>query len=352
MSSAPGARAGDVPPQADFDPAALQGYLLAAGLAPGGTVSVQRLRGGQSNPTYEVRSGETRWVLRKQPPGRLLPSAHAIDREFRVIGALHRQGLPVPEARLYCEDASVIGTPFYLMEFMDGRIFPDPALPELPRAQLGAIYGEMNRTIAMLHRFDYAAAGLADFGRAGNYFARQIARWTRQYRESATDPITSMDALIEWLPANIPPGEETSLVHGDFRIDNLVFDKQAPRVIGILDWELATLGHPLADFSYHCMTWHIPATLWRGLGGLDLAALGIPGEADYIAEYCRHTGRSRIDHWDFYIAYNLFRIAAILQGIARRARDGNASGADAVEMGQRARPLADLGWQMALRVRL
>jgi aminoglycoside phosphotransferase (APT) family kinase protein len=345
-SAAPGA-----PPPADFDPAALQRYLFAAGLGQEGAVSVLRLHGGQSNPTYEVRAGSKRWVLRKQPPGRLLPSAHAIDREFRVIGALHRQGLPVPEATLYCEDASVIGTPFYLMEFMDGRIFLDPALPELPREERGAIYGEMNRTIARLHRLDFAAAGLADFGRPGNYFTRQIARWSRQYLESSTDPIPAMDALIKWLPENIPPGEETSLVHGDFRIDNLVFDKQEARVIAILDWELATLGHPLADFSYHCMTWHIPATLWRGLGGLDLAALGIPSESDYVAEYCRLSGRSRIEHWDFYIAYNLFRIAAILQGIARRARDGNASGTNAVEMGQRARPLAELGWQMAQSVK-
>ena len=208
----------------------------------------------------------------------------------------------------------------------------------------------MNRLIAQLHKVNPAAASLGDFGKPGNYFARQITRWTRQYKESATEAIAAMDGLMEWLPAHIPPGDETCLVHGDYRIDNLVFDKREARVIAILDWELATLGHPLADFSYHCMAWHIPATLWRGIGGLDLPALGIPTEAEYVDQYCRQTGRDGIANWDFYIAYNLFRIAAILQGIAHRALSGNANADDAVEMGRRARPLAALGWERAQRM--
>jgi acyl-CoA dehydrogenase len=338
-------------PLGDFDSAALEAFLRGAGLEGGSGFAVQRLEGGQSNPTYLLRIGEQRYVLRKQPPGRLLPSAHAVDREHRVMQALGTQGIPVPAMHLFCPDTSVIGTPFYVMEFVDGRIFPDPALPGLTSAERGAIYAEMNRVIARLHCLDYVAAGLGDFGKPGNYFARQIARWTRQYRESRTEDIAAMDMLMEWLPANIPPGDETSLVHGDYRIDNLVFHPEEPRVIAILDWELATLGHPLADFSYHCMGWRISAALWRAIGGLDLAALGIPAESQYVAQYCRATGRPRIDHWDFYLAYNLFRIAAIVQGIMKRAQDGNASADNAFEIGRKARPLAELGWEVALRVK-
>ncbi len=338
----------------DIDLDALGAYLASNGLAGRSgerALSVRRLSGGQSNPTYEVQAGDARFVLRKQPPGKLLPSAHAVDREYRVMKALRAQGVPVPEMKAYCEDRSVIGTPFYVMEFMDGRIFLDPALPGLEPAVRRRIYDEMNRTIATLHGVDVVAAGLSDYGKPGNYFERQIGRWSRQYRESATGTIEAMDALMDWLPAHIPPGDETCIVHGDYRIDNLVFDRDSEKVIGVLDWELSTLGHPIADFSYHCMAWHIPATLWRGLGGLDLASLGIPDEADYVAQYCRRTGRPEIPHWDFYIAYNLFRLAAILQGIMRRSLEGNANADNAVEMGQRAKPLAELGWEMAKRVR-
>ena len=334
---------------AELDVAALHGYLQHQGLAGEAATRVKRLTGGQSNPTYLIDSGDRRYVLRKQPPGKLLPSAHAVDREYRVMSALGAQGIPVPRMYAYCTDAGVVGTPFYLMEFMDGRILLDPALPGFSTGERGAIYAEMNRVIAQLHKVDPVAASLGDFGKPGNYFVRQITRWTRQYRESGTGTIEAMDALMEWLPAHIPSGDETCLVHGDFRLDNLVFDQNEARVIAILDWELATLGHPLADFSYHCMAWHIPATLWRGIGGLDLPALGIPTEAQYVEQYCRKTGREGIAHWDFYIAYNLFRIAAILQGIAHRALAGNANADDAVEMGRRARPLAELGWERAQR---
>ena len=275
--SGSGARSG-----AELDVAALEGYLRREGLAGSAAARADRLTGGQSNPTYLIDSGDRRYVLRKQPPGKLLPSAHAVDREYRVMKALGTQGIPVPQMYAYCSDAGVVGTPFYLMEFMDGRILIDPSLPGFPASERGAIYAEMNRVIARLHKVDPAAASLADFGKPGNYFARQITRWTRQYRESATETIAAMNALMEWLPGHIPPGDETCLVHGDYRLDNLVFDQHEARVIAILDWELATLGHPLADFSYHCMSWHIPATLWRGIGGLDLPALGIPTEAQYV----------------------------------------------------------------------
>jgi acyl-CoA dehydrogenase len=332
-----------------LDAERLAAYLRAAGHIGSAPLEITPLSGGQSNPTYLLRCGGERLVLRKQPPGKLLPSAHAIDREYRVMQALAGSGVPVPRMHLYCVDPEVIGTPFFLMEFVDGRIFVEQSLPGMSAAERSALYAEMNRVIATLHGVDYAAVGLADYGKAGNYFTRQIARWSRQYRDSQTMQIAAMDALIDWLPAHIPAGDETSIVHGDYRLDNLVFHPTEPRVLAVLDWELSTLGHPLADFSYHCMSWHIPATLWRGIGGLDLAALGIPDEQSYIAAYCRDTGRTGIAHWNFYLAYNLFRIAAILQGIAGRARDGNANAADAVQMGLKAQPLAELGWACAQR---
>jgi acyl-CoA dehydrogenase len=334
----------------DVDVGALRAYLRSVGCIDDGPLCLDRLRGGQSNPTYLMQGGGERCVLRKQPPGKLLASAHAIDREYRVMSALASQRFPVPAMYHYCDDASVIGTPFYLMQYVEGAIFVDQSLPGAGAADRAAIYDEMNRVIAALHRVDHVAAGLADYGKPGNYFARQIARWSRQYRESRIDDIAAMEALMEWLPANIPPGDETSIVHGDYRIDNLVFDPVTWRVRAVIDWELSTLGHPLADFSYHCMSWHIPPELWRGIAGLDLAALGIPDERAYVAAYCRRTGRAEIAHWDFYLAFNLFRIAAILQGIAHRARDGNATGDDAVDMGRKARPLAELGWRRVMQL--
>jgi aminoglycoside phosphotransferase (APT) family kinase protein len=334
---------------AQFDLRALRCLMTEHGLAIAGPLTITPLTGGQSNPTYRISNAGRSYVLRKKPPGQLLPSAHAIEREYRVLEALCRTEVPVPEVYFYCADNAIVGTPFYLMEFLDGRVLVDQSLPGMAAAERDAIYCEMNRVIAKLHAVDVDAIGLSDFGRAGNYFGRQIARWTRQYRESSTRHIAAMESLMTWLPEHIPAGEQTSIVHGDYRLDNLVFHPNQPRVIGVLDWELATLGHPLADFAYNCMSWHIPAHLWRGIGGLDLPSLGIPSESEYVQRYCSNTDARTPEHWDFYLAYNLFRIAAILQGIAKRAIEGSAAASDAEETGRKTAPLAELGWKYALR---
>lgn len=336
-------------PQAQLPMEALAQYLQAQGLTGNGPVTLSPLSGGQSNPTFRLSTGDRHYVLRKKPPGQLIASAHAIDREYRVMKALQGSDVPVPRMFVYCEDESIVGTPFYLMEFLEGRVLVDQSLPGMKPTERGAIYREMNRVIAALHSVDYEAAGLASYGKPGNYFARQIIRWSRQCRESTLPVNQAMQKLMEWLPEHIPAGDETSLVHGDYRLDNLVFHLTEPRVIGVLDWELSTLGHPLADLSYQCMAWRIPPALWRGIAGLDLAALGIPSEAEYVAMYAKATGRNTAEHWDFYLAYNLFRMAAILHGIAQRAADGNAAADDAVETGRKAGPLAELGWQCAQR---
>ena len=330
-----------------FNVGALEGYLRNHGFS--GPLSVRQFQGGQSNPTYLISGAGKHHVLRAKPgpAAKLLPSAHAVERECRVITALRKAGIPVPRTYCLCEDESVIGRSFYVMEYVEGRVLWDQSLPEMTPHERAAIYDEMNRVIAALHRVDYAGAGLADFGKPGNYFARQIGRWSRQYQASQTEKIEAMDRLIAWLPENIPAGEETTVVHGDYRMDNLIFHPREPRILAVLDWELSTLGHPLADFSYHCMSWHIPPGQFRGIAGLDLAALGIPGESQYIASYCERTGRGEMEHWDFYLAYNLFRIAAILQGVMKRALEGTAASAQALEAGRRARPLAELGWQYA-----
>jgi len=316
-----------------------------------GPVDVQQFQGGQSNPTYLLSTSTARYVMRSKPgpAAKLLPSAHAIEREFHVMRALAAQGIPVPWTLLLVEDESVIGRAFYLMQHVEGRIFWDPTLPGMSSAERAMIYDEMNRVIARLHTVDIERAGLSDYGKAGNYFQRQIGRWSKQYRASETEPIDAMNRLIDWLPAHIPPGDETTVVHGDYRMDNLIFHPTEARIIAILDWELSTLGHPLADFSYHCMPWHIPPGGFRGIGGLDHAALGIPVEAEYIRRYAERTGRGAIEHWDFFLAYNLFRIAAILQGVYKRATEGLASSNNAVQAGQNARALAELGWRHAGR---
>ena len=316
-----------------------------------GPLEVTPLTGGQSNPTYRVTAGEHRWVLRCKPPGVLLASAHAIEREYRVMAALAGSGVPVPRMHALCEDPAVIGSPFFVMDFVEGRVFADPALPGLANAQRGAIYGEMNRVIAALHGVDLQAAGLADYGRPQNYLARQIDRWTRQYRASETERIDAMERLIDWLPAHRPEGDGTALVHGDFRIDNLIFHPTEPRVLAVLDWELSTLGHPLVDLAYHGMPWRVKPTEFRGLKGHDLAALGIPSEDAYLAEYSRRTGRAELQHWDYYLAFNMFRMAAILQGILARALQGRAASDDAERTGQQARPMAEAGWREAQRIR-
>ena len=313
-----------------------------------GPVTAERFAGGQSNPTYKLSAASGQYVLRRKPPGPLLPSAHAVDREFRVMRALAETAVPVPRVYALCEDDAVIGSAFYVMEHLDGRIFWDQRLPEIASAaERAAMFQSMNRVIADLHKVDYEAVGLGDFGRPGNYMGRQIARWSRQYRASETERIAAMDRLIEWLPEHLPLESPPAIVHGDYRMDNLIFHKTEPRVIGVLDWELSTIGDPLADFAYHVLTWRVTPELFRGLAGVDFAALGLPDEAEYVAAYWRRTGRDAVEGWEFYLVYSLFRIAAILQGIAKRAIDGTAAGADAVEQGKLARPLAEQAWQLA-----
>jgi aminoglycoside phosphotransferase (APT) family kinase protein len=351
---------GPVAAQHAVDVAALEAWLATQ--LPGwrgGPLAVEQFRGGQSNPTFKLTTPDAVYVMRAKPGpvAKLLPSAHAIEREYRVMKALASHGVPVPRMLALCEDESVIGRAFYVMDFVDGRVLWNQSLPDSTNAERAAIYDEMNRVIAALHKVDVAAAGLADFGKPGNYFERQIGRWSRQYVASITQPIEAMDRLIDWLPAHMPASarDETkvSVVHGDYRLDNLVFDRTQPRVLAVLDWELSTLGHPLADFSYHCMAWHIPPGAFRGIGGLDHAALGIPVESEYVRRYCERTGfttpEALAGDWNFYLAYNLFRMAAILQGIAKRVEDGTASSAQARQAGAGARPLAELGWQFAQR---
>ena len=312
-----------------------------------GPLAAERFAGGQSNPSYKLTTGAGPYVLRRKPPGPLLPSAHAVDREFRVMRALADTAVPVPRVHALCEDDAVIGSAFYVMEYLDGRIFWEQRLPELAPAERTAIFDSMNAVIAALHSVDYAAVGLGDFGRPGNYLARQVARWSRQYRASETEPIAAMDRLIDWLPAHLPPDGAAAIVHGDYRMDNLVFHPVEPRVIGVLEWELSTIGDPLADFAFHAMTWRVTPELFRGLAGIDFAAAGIPDEAAYLAAYCHRTGRGAIADWDFYMVYSLFRIAAILQGIAKRAIDGTAASHEAGEVGRIARPLAEQAWALA-----
>jgi aminoglycoside phosphotransferase (APT) family kinase protein len=310
---------------------------------------IEQFKGGQSNPTYKIND---QYVLRRKPPGKLLPSAHAVDREFKVISALHKVGFPVARPHVLCEDEKVIGTAFYVMEYVEGRVLWDPALPGMTREQRAAIWDEKNRVISELHKIDYRAVGLEDFGKPGNYIGRQVERWSKQYRASETQKIEAMDHLIDWLPKNVPPEAGTSVVHGDFRLDNTIFHPTGARILAVLDWELSTLGDPLADFAYHCMGFHIPPDKFRGVAGLDIASLGIPSEAEYVAKYLKRTGRGSIDpsHWDFYLAYNLFRIAAICQGIAKRVLDGTAASQFAAEAATKTVPLAQLGWQQAEKI--
>jgi aminoglycoside phosphotransferase (APT) family kinase protein len=290
-------------------------------------------------------------VLRKKPPGLLLPSAHAVDREFRVMQALGATDVPVPRMYGLCRDESILGTIFYVMDYVEGRIFWDPELPGLSLAERGEIYTDMNRTIARLHRVDYERLGLADFGRPEAYVARQVARWSQQYRASETDKIEAMERLIAWLPENLPADRPGALLHGDFRLDNLVFHATEPRIIAVLDWELSTLGDPLADFAYHMLTWHLPRVPYNGLADVDLAALGVPGEAAYRDAYLRATDATGLiaRDWFIYLSYSLFRVAAIRQGIMRRFVDGNATSARAREAGALAGPTAEIAWAFALR---
>jgi len=342
-----------------FDTGALQAYLQAHLEGFHGPLTIEQFKGGQSNPTYKLVTPQRAYVMRSKPgpAAKLLASAHAIEREFAVMRALHGTDVPVPQMHLLCEDESVIGRAFYIMQFMPGRVLWDQSLPDVDKSQRFAYYDEMNRVIAALHCVDVKAQGLSEFGRPGNYFERQIGRWTKQYTASITEPIKAMDHLIDWLPAHIPPSardaSQVSVVHGDYRLDNLVFHETQPKIIAVLDWELSTVGHPLADFSYHCMSWRIQPGQFRGIGGLDLAELGIPDERAYVRRYCERTGRPDPDavmaDWNFYLAYNLFRLAGILQGIAKRVEAGTASSAQARQAGAGARPLAEMGWEIAQR---
>ncbi len=314
---------------------------------------VSQFEGGQSNPTYLLQdAGGRRWVLRRKPPGKLLPSAHAVDREYRVMSALADSDVPVPRMRVLCTDESVIGTAFYVMDWVQGRIFWDPRLPGLQAGERAALFDEMNRVIAALHRVDVQAAGLGDYGKPGQYVARQIARWSQQYRASQTEPLPAMEQLMQWLPEHVPQGDEVAVVHGDFRLDNLIFHPTQPRVLAVLDWELSTLGHPLADFAYHCMAWRLEPGQFRGMAGENLQALGIPSEQDYVAAYCRRTGRAPVPsaQWEFFLAFNMFRLSAILQGVLARALQGNAASAEALDAGARARPLAEAAWAQVQRI--
>ena len=328
-----------------IDAAALERYLVANVRGFAGPVEVRQFQGGQSNPTYYVRAGSGEYVLRRKPPGKLLPSAHAVDREYRVITALQGSGVPVPRTYILCEDDSVVGTPFYLMDCVHGRIFADPLLPGISPSERTALYDHFAEVLARLHKVDWKAAGLEDFGRPGNYFARQIHRWTTQYRASETEKIEAMERLIDWLPTHIPEDDTVTLVHGDYRPGNMVIHPTEPRVVGVLDWELSTLGHPLGDLSYTCVPYRMPpGETLGGVGGLDLRAMGIPTEEEYVAAYCQKAGRGPIEHWDFYIAFALFRLGAIAQGIMGRVRDGTANDPRAIERGKRARPLGETGW--------
>ena len=330
-----------------IDTGALEGWLAEHVPHYRGPCRLIPFEGGQSNPTFRLESASGRYVLRRKPMGALLASAHAVDREARVLRALAATAVPVPQVHALCEDASVIGSAFYVMDHIEGRVLWDARLPGMTPSDRRAIYDQMNATIAALHSLDPAALGLGDFGRPGNYLARQIARWTSQYRASETEPIAAMDALIAWLPAHIPPHDATAIVHGDFRLDNLVLHPTEPRVVAVLDWELSTLGHPLADFAYHAMAWRLTPDLFRGLAGTDLATLGIPDEQSYLADYCRRTGQNPPDDWNTYIVFSMFRIAAIMQGITKRAQEGTAASAAAIDIGRRARPIAEQAWALA-----
>jgi aminoglycoside phosphotransferase (APT) family kinase protein len=332
-----------------FDTDRLETWMQREVEGYAGPLHVEQFRGGQSNPTYKLTTPGRSYVLRRKPPGKLLPGAHAVDREYRVISALAEQGFPVARAYALCTDEEVIGTAFYVMELVEGRIFWEADFPQISTTDRPLYFDAMNATLAQLHMIDREAAGLADYGKPGNYFERQIGRWSKQYLADAdAGRVTAMDRLVEWLPANIPPGEdEARVIHGDFRCDNMIFHPTEAKVLAVLDWELSTLGHPLADFSYHLMMYRMPAGITTGLAGLDLPALNIPTEAEYVAAYCRRTGRGGIPHLDFYIAFNLFRLSAIVHGIKGRLARGTAASAHADKMAASLEGLAGLAWEQA-----
>jgi aminoglycoside phosphotransferase (APT) family kinase protein len=341
-----------IAPALAFDVATLGNYLAANLAGFSGSMQVEQFKGGQSNPTYLLRSGSERYVLRRKPPGKLLPSAHAIEREYKVTRALHGIGFPVPRPLLLCEDTSIIGTPFYVMDYVDGRIFWEPHAPGLSASERGALFDSLNETIARLHGIDYERLGLSGFGRPDGYVARQIKRWSDQFRASQTRRIDAMERLMAWLPQAAPEQPEAALIHGDFRLDNCVIDAKAPQVIAVLDWELSTIGDPIADFTYQLVQWHMPVDAHGGgvgsLVGRQAEAPGFPSMESYVARYCERRGRSGIPNLNMYLAYNFFRLAAIFQGIAGRVRDGTAANPHADLMARQVEPMARKAWEFAL----
>jgi aminoglycoside phosphotransferase (APT) family kinase protein len=341
-----------VSPAHHIDAERLADYLASHIDGFGGPLQIEQFKGGQSNPTYKLTTPSASYVLRRKPPGKLLASAHAVDREFRVISAISAAGFPVPRPLHLCSDDAVIGSMFYVMDFVPGRVFWNPWAPGLGGSERAALFDSLNETIARLHSFDPTALGLGDFGRPQGYVARQIKRWSEQYRASETRHVPAMERLIEWLPGACPPDQPAAIIHGDFRLDNCIIDLHEPRIIAVLDWELSTLGDPVADFTYHLMQWHMPVSkTGAGVGTLKghENEPGLPALADYVSDYCRRTGRAGIDNLDVYLAYNFFRIAAILQGIAGRVRDGTAANAHAADMESQVEPLAETGWSFAKR---
>ena len=331
-----------------FDQAKLVSYLDSALPGFAGPLTINQVIGGRSNPTFILTTPSRRYVLRKKPPGVLLPSAHQVDREYRVMRALVGSSVPVPEALMLCQDASVIGTDFFIMDFVDGRVFRDSQLPGMDPVERKAIYMTMANALADLHHADWKNIGLDTFGKPANYIARQIALWSKQYAASRTDDVPAMDLLIDWLPKNIPEDDETTIAHGDFRLENMIIHPTEPKVLAILDWELSTLGHPLSDLAYNCMTYHLPSYM-KALGGFsdtDIRALGIPSEAEYLAAYCKGTGRAGIPQWNFFLAFALFRATAIMQGVYARSLQQKASGMDASDVHSFIKPVSEIAWKL------
>lgn len=332
-----------------FDETALATYLSECLPDFRGELTVRQFEGGQSNPTFLLAAAGREYVMRKKPPGRLLPTAHQIEREYRVMTALAGSDVPVPRTHLICEDASVVGTPFYVMQRVEGRVVSDPSLPGFSREQRRAVYEHFARVLAALHQVGPAAVGLGQFGKPGDYCARQISRWSRQYQESRTHDIPEMEALIAWLPTHLPASDETCVVHGDYRIGNCILHPEQPRIAALIDWELSTLGHPLADLAYCCQIYRGGITPGQTLSGLDLADLGIPDEEAFVARYCELTGRPGVENWSFYMVFVMFRAAAIVQGVYKRGIQGNASSERAREFGALVRRCAREAWNLAQR---
>ncbi|MCB2114288.1 MAG: phosphotransferase family protein [Parvularculaceae bacterium] len=337
----------ETPEKLRFDEASLEAFMKKRVSGFKGPLDVKKFKGGQSNPTYLLSTPSRKYVLRRKPPGKLLPSAHAVDREYRVMTALGKMNFPAPATYALCEDIDIIGTEFFIMDFVEGRIFWDASLPDAAPSERRALYHKLVDVIADLHRIDYRKAGLEDFGKPGNYFERQIDRWSKQYKAAATAEIPAMNNLIDWLPTAIPEKDAVSIVHGDYRFDNVIFDAKRPDVLAVLDWELSTLGHPLADFTYFLMVWHFPPTIRGGLAGLDLEALGIPSLNEVSERYCEKTGRKSLADFDFCLAYNMFRLASIAQGVYARALQGNASSPEGMKLGESVPPLAAMAWEYA-----